>query len=130
LSVGLSHKDPGAGTTALLTLVSSAVIATFFMGWTTSPELAMALTGFFLGGVFPIMIGLAGVTMPGAAGTAVALAAGLGSLGGFLVPWLTGILATHTNLATALATLSLWLLVLVIASAVVSRRLFIGTELS
>ncbi len=121
LTLGLSHKEPGAGTTALLALVSSAVVAAFFGGWTTSPELAMALTGFFLGGVFPIMIGLAGVTMPGAAGTAVALAAGLGSLGGFLVPWLTGILAAHTDLAVALTSLSPWLLVLAIASAVIRR---------
>ncbi|MEE8164727.1 MAG: hypothetical protein V3T64_04090, partial [Myxococcota bacterium] len=124
LAFGLSHKEPGAGTTALLALVSSAVVAAFFVGWTTSPELAMALTGFFLGGVFPIMIGLAGVTMPGAAGTAVALAAGLGSVGGFLVPWLTGILANHTNLAVALVSLSPWLIVLAIASAVVRRRQF------
>ncbi len=120
--VGLSQKEPGAGTTALLALVSSAVVGAFFVGWTSPPEVAMALTGFFLGGVFPIMIGLAGVTMPGAAGTAVALAAGLGSVGGFLVPWLTGILATHTNLAVALASLSPWLLALAIASAVVRRR--------
>jgi fucose permease len=59
--------------------------------------------------------------MPGAAGTAVALAAGLGSLGGFLVPWLTGILAAHTDLAVALTSLSPWLLVLAIASAVIRR---------
>ena len=122
LMVGLSQKEPGAGTTALLALVSSAVVGAFFVGWTIPPEVAMALTGFFLGGVFPIMIGLAGVTMPGAAGTAVALAAGLGSVGGFLVPWLTGILATHTDLALALASLAPWLLMLAIASAVVRRR--------
>jgi fucose permease len=122
LAVGLSHKEPGAGTTALLALISSAVVAAFFVGWTTSPELAMALTGFFLGGVFPIMIGLAGVTMPGAAGTAVAFAAGLGSLGGFLIPWLTGILAAHTGLEAALTSLSPWLLVLAITSAAVHRR--------
>jgi fucose permease len=122
LTIGLSHKEPGAGITALLALISSAVVAAFFMGWTTSPELAMALTGFFLGGVFPIMIGLAGMTMPGSAGTAVALAAGLGSLGGFLIPWWTGIIAAHTNLAIALASLSPWLLLLAITSAIVRRR--------
>ncbi len=122
LTVGLSPRAPSAGTTGLLALVSTLIIVIFFMGWGLPPEAAMGLVGFFLGGVFPIMIGLAGMAYPHATGMAVALAAGIGSLGGFLIPWLTGVLATITSLGTALAALSIWLLLLVVLSTYVHRR--------
>lgn len=123
LSIGLSRRTPDAGMTALLALFASSVLgAYFFAGWSDLPELVTAMAGFFLGGVFPIMIGLAGMTLPGATGTAVGLAAGLGSLGGFFIPWLTGILATYQSLALALSTLSVWLLALVAATAFVQWR--------
>ena len=122
LAIGLAPRSPSAGTTALLASVSASVVATFFLGGSLPAEIAMLLIGLFLGGVFPIMIGLAGMTRPGATGLAVSLAAGLGSLGGFAIPWLTGILATSMNLAAALAMLSAWLLLLVIASVIVHHR--------
>ena len=80
----------------------------------------MAGIGFFLGGVFPVMIGLAGVAFPSSAGIAVGLAGGLGSLGGFVVPWLTGRIATDGGLGVALSTLAAWLGLLVVG-AFVSR---------
>jgi fucose permease len=87
----------------------------------------MAATGFFLGGVFPVMIGLAGRALPRKAGLAVGLAGGLGSLGGFVVPWITGELAGSGGLASALAALSGWLCLLVAGAAFVrSRRTTIG----
>ena len=57
------------------------------------------------------------------AGTAVGLAGGLGSLGGFIIPWLTGRLANDESLAAALTSLSLWLILLVVAAAIVRKRL-------
>jgi fucose permease len=122
LTIGLLPYEPSARMTSVLALASSGVVFGFFIGGIGSPEVAMSLAGLFLGGVFPIMIGLAGMTLPGATGKAVGLAAGVGSLGGFLVPWLTGMLATRTDLATALATLSLWLFTLVGAAAMVHHR--------
>ena len=82
----------------------------------------MAGTGFFLGGVFPVMIGIAGIALPRAAGTAAGLAGGLGSLGGFVIPWVTGKIASAGGLPFALSTLSLWLLVLV-GAAIAARSL-------
>jgi len=123
LAVGLSPRPVGAGTTAALASVSAVLMLFFGLGWIGIPELAMTAVGFFLGGVFPIMIGLAGIAMPTAAGTAVGLAGGLGSLGGFIIPWLTGRLANDESLAVALTSLSLWLMVLVIAAAIVRKRL-------
>ena len=85
----------------------------------------MADVGFCLGGVFPIMIGFAGIALPASAGTAVGLAGGLGSLGGFTVPWLTGRIANHGSegsLSIALATLGGWLALLVLAALFVRSR--------
>ena len=83
----------------------------------------MALIGFFLGGVFPVMIGLAGIAMPSKPGLAVGLAGGLGSLGGFIVPWLSGVIAQSTSLGFALATQGAWLSLLVAGAAVAHHRL-------
>jgi fucose permease len=122
MAIGLSPRAPSAGTTSLLALVSATVVCAFFSFGVPSVEWAMTITGFFLGGVFPIMIGMAGIARPQATGMAVALAAGLGSLGGFVIPWLTGIIATATDLGTALASLSIWLFLLVLTSAAIHRR--------
>lgn len=128
LAIGLSPRRAGPGTTAALAALGAGIVSAFGLGWIGPPELAMAAVGFCLGGVFPIMIGLAGIALPSSAGTAVGLAGGLGSLGGFVVPWLTGRIATQaTNapeagLSIALASLGAWLGLLVLAAAFVRRR--------
>lgn len=122
LGVGLSPRAPGAGTTALLAAVAAAIVFAFGLGWISPPELAMAGAGFFLGGVFPVMIGLAGQSLPDRTGLAVGLAGGLGSLGGFVVPWLTGGLAGTGGLSSALAALAGWLGLLVAGAAFARLR--------
>ncbi len=123
LAVGLSPRAPGAGATAALAAIAAGVVTLFGIGLVGAPIVAMALVGFFLGGVFPIMIGLAGIALPQRAGTAVGLAGGLGSLGGFAIPWLTGRVANAIGLGPALAGLGLWLLLLVAAALVARSRL-------
>lgn len=122
LAVGFAPRAPGAGTTASLAAIAAVIVLGFGLGWISPPELAMAGTGFFLGGVFPVMIGLAGQTLPRKAGLAVGLAGGLGSLGGFVVPWITGELAGSGGLPRALAALSGWLCLLVAGAAFVRMR--------
>ena len=122
LVIGLSPRAPGAGTTALLAAVAATAVLAFGLGWIRTPEIAMATSGFFLGGVFPVMIGLAGMAMPSSAGTAVGLAGGLGSLGGFVVPWFTGHIAGRVGLSIAIASLAGWLGLLVAAAAVARLR--------
>lgn len=122
LTIGSSPRTPGAGTIAFLAAFAAALVLAFGLGWIGSPELAMAGIGFFLGGVFPVMIGLAGIALPSSAGTAVGLAGGLGSLGGFIVPWLTGQIATNSGLGVALTTLAGWLALLVAAAAFIRSR--------
>ena len=122
LAVGFASKSAGAGTTASLAAVAALIVLGFGSGWIGPPELAMALVGFFLGGVFPVMIGLAGIALPSSPGTAVGLAGGLGSLGGFVVPWVSGHVANQAGLPTALSSLSFWLLLLVAAAGFASTR--------
>ncbi len=122
LAVGFAPRAPGAGTTASLAAIAAVIVLGFGLGWISPPELAMAGTGFFLGGVFPVMIGLAGQTLPRKAGLAVGLAGGLGTLGGFVVPWITGELAGSGGLPRALAALSGWLCLLVAGAAFVRMR--------
>ena len=87
-----------------------------------SPEFAMAAIGLVLGGVFPVMIGLAGTTLPSSPATALGLAGGLGSAGGFVVPWVTGRVAADVGLPFAFASLAGWLLLLAVAAAAVRFR--------
>ena len=122
LAIGFSPRPIGAGILSAFAAVAALLIMAFGGGLIGSPEVAMAGVGFFLGGVFPVMIGLAGIAFPSSAGTAVGLAGGLGSLGGFVVPWLTGRLANGIGLSLALASLGVWLLALAAAAAFVRTR--------
>ncbi len=71
-----------------------------------SLELWLAVVGLALGGVFPLMVTLAGQRVPHAPGMATGLVAGLGSLGGFAIPWLVGALAEYRGTAAAVASLA------------------------
>lgn len=119
LASGLSARSPGAGTTAISALLSAGLVFGFGFGILEIPELAMAATGLVLGGVFPVMIGLAGQSLPSSPATAVGLAGGLGSLGGFVIPWWTGRVASANGLPFAIASLAGWLLLLLAAAVLV-----------
>jgi FHS family glucose/mannose:H+ symporter-like MFS transporter len=117
LASGLSSRSPGAGATAVSALLAAGIILAFGLGLLEVPELAMATTGLVLGGVFPVMIGLAGQSLPSSPATAVGLAGGMGSLGGFVIPWYTGQLARSSGLPFAITSLGGWLLLLLVATA-------------
>jgi len=68
------------------------------------------------------MIGLAGQTLPSSPATAVGLAGGLGSLGGFIIPWLTGQFASKNGLPVAISSLAGWLALLFCAALAVRFR--------
>ena len=122
LGAGLAPNSPGAGWTAILAAAATGVILAFEVDSFGPPEFAMAIVGLLLGGVFPVMIGLAGKTLPASPATALGIAGGLGSLGGFVVPWVTGRLASEIDLPFAFASLAGWLLLLTAAAAAVRFR--------
>jgi fucose permease len=84
-------------------------------------EAVFFAVGCALGCVYPLMIALAGQRFPDAPGTAAGVAAGVGALGGFTVPWLTGALGDAVDAGFAVASLALWSL-LIAASAAAARR--------
>jgi fucose permease len=122
LASGFAPRSPGAGITAVFAFIGAGIILAFGLGWVGYPEISMATAGIVLGGVFPVMVGLAGQSLPASPATAVGLAGGLGSLGGFVIPWCTGELARSSGLPFAITTLSAWLLLLVAAALVARSR--------
>lgn len=88
-------------------LAAVAIAAGVSLAWSRI-EVLLALTGFALGGVFPLLVALAGRRTPHATGTSVALVAGVGSAGGFAAPWLTGVLGDAAGIGVAVGALALW----------------------
>ncbi len=90
-------------------------------GAVPSPELVFGAVGLALGCVYPLAVALVGQRFPDARGMATGLTAGAGALGGFVVPWLHGAIGDRFGVNTAVATLSLWSL-LVGCAALLARR--------
>lgn len=77
--------------------------------------------GFALGPVFPLTLALAAQRFPHTLGSVIGLAAGAGSIGCFVVPWLTGALGDQVGIAFALKWLSVWALAIALGGAVILR---------
>ena len=90
------------------------------LAW-SAVEALFAIVGFSLGGVFPLLVALAGRRTPQAPATGVAVVAGLGSAGGFVAPWLTGSLGDAVGIQLAIASLALWCAAIAIASTLAER---------
>lgn len=78
-------------------------------------ELLLGGVGLAMGALFPLFVALAGQAVPEARGAAVAVVVGLGAGGGFVLPWLLGLLGdargpmgvmVGSTLACAAATLA------------------------
>lgn len=85
------------------------------------PELMAGAAGLALGGVFPVMIAIAGQN-EAARGTSIAMVAGLGSIGGFAIPWLTGALGDTFGIAATMQSLALWCVGITIGATILLRR--------
>jgi len=85
-------------------------------------ELMMGACGLALSCVFPLMIALAGQLVPEAPGKAVGFVAGLGSVGGFTVPLLTGAIADATDIGLAIGSLAFWCALITAAGWLAYRR--------
>ena len=103
----------GVASAALLAATSALPIAPL--------ELALFSAGTALGSVYPLMIALAGQRFPSARGTAAGLVAGAGALGGFAVPWLTGMTGDAAGIGVGLGSLALWCAAIAAAAALARR---------
>jgi fucose permease len=72
-----------------------------------APELAFVAAGLALGVVFPLVVAFAGAAAPERRAAAVGLVVGAGSLGGFVLPWLTGVLGDRFGARGAVGALAL-----------------------
>ena len=85
-------------------------------------EILYFCVGFSLGPVFPVTIALAGQRFPGSLGSVVGLAVGAGSIGCFVVPWLTGAIGDQTGIVIAMKWLTGWAVVIALGGVVIRRR--------
>ena len=108
---------PAASAAAIAATVLAAGVA---LQW-SSIEVLVCVLGFALGGVFPLLIALAGRRTPHAIGSAVGLVAGLGSLGGFVIPWSTGLVGDHAGIAAGIGSLAFWCVVICCSAALAER---------
>ncbi len=84
-------------------------------------EVLYFCVGFALGPVFPVTIALAGQRFPKSLGAVVSLSVGVGSMGCFVVPWLTGALGDRAGIVFALQWLSVWAIAIALGGAVIRR---------
>lgn len=86
--------------------------------WTPRMEWTFGVVGVALGPVFPLLVALAGRSLPARPGLATGCLAGVGSLGGFTIPWLAGAIGDRAGVGAAIGTLVAAALLLTIAAAV------------
>ena len=80
------------------------------------------LCGLVLAGVFPALVTLTGTAFPHHRGTAIGIAVGAGSFGGFVLPWIVGAVGDWAGIRIALASLALGCLAL--AAVALALRAF------
>lgn len=101
-------------------IAGGALVVGVGSGW-HAVEAVFGAVGFALGGIFPLLVALAGRRTPQAPATGVAVVAGLGSAGGFAIPWLTGALGDAAGIAVAMGSLALLCAVLGAAAMLAER---------
>jgi fucose permease len=76
-------------------------------------ELVVGAAGLALGLVFPVFVALTAQRFPEARGTATGIVTGAGAAGGFVVPWLTGVIGDARGVDDAFLSLAGWCAALV-----------------
>jgi fucose permease len=120
LAFALRAPPEDARLAAIAASVAAVVLGLAVTLQWSSVEAFVGLVGFALAGVFPLLIALAGRRTPDATGRAVGLVGGLGSLGGFVIPWSTGLVGDRMGIALAIGSLVFWCIVLA-CSAIIAE---------
>lgn len=103
IAVGAGMRFPRWLTPVRLVSICLAVAAAGALILVASPGiigltiLAMAFLGFSFGPVYPTTIASLSTQFPQSSSAATSMAAGLGSLGGMIVPWMQGIVLVYTG---------------------------------
>jgi len=100
------RRPVGEGGLALMGAGGAAALGLGIVtGWSELWAWLLA-AGFALGGVFPLTVTLAGRHAPGSTGTTTGIVMGVGSLGGFALPWIAGGLGDRFGVAGAMGSLA------------------------
>lgn len=120
LTLATLRGSRGAGSLAAFASLAALIVAaaTIFR-WSTI-ELFYLASGATIGAIFPLLVALTAQRFPHARGTSAGLAIGVGSIGGFAVPWLTGALGDAVGVNAAIGSLVVWPALIAVIAA--SRR--------
>jgi fucose permease len=88
-----------SGAAAAVALAAAAML------WTPRVEWVFGLAGLTLGPVFPLLVALGARSLPARPGLATGVLTGVGSLGGFVLPWLAGAVGDRGGVDVSIATL-------------------------
>lgn len=86
-------------------LASALVLTLGAALWTPRVEWLFAAAGLVIGPVFPLVVALGARSLPARPGLATGCLMGLGSLGGFTLPWLAGAVGDRAGVSAAFAVL-------------------------
>ncbi len=111
LQSGIDDARPAAFAGVVAGIAIAAGVAFAWM----QLELLLGVVGLAMGGVFPLLVALGG-RRAHATGIGVAVVAGLGSAGGFVVPWATGLVGDTAGVSAGISTLALWCGLVVLAA--------------
>lgn len=103
----LALPRAGEGTLATSGLLAGLLLGASVAASLQSLQAAMLCVGLALSCVYPLVIALAGQRNPGAEGTAAGVVAGVGALGGFAIPLLTGALGDRLGVRSAFGSIAL-----------------------
>jgi fucose permease len=120
LVAALGHGD--ARVVEVGGVASALLLAGAIASSTTAVGVSLFCIGAALGGIYPVVIALAGQRAPGAEGSAAGLVAGLGGIGGFVVPWLTGALGDRAGIAIAYGSVAFWCILAAVGAFIAHRQ--------
>jgi fucose permease len=126
LVAALGHGD--ARVVEVGGVASALLLAGAIASSTTAVGISLFCVGAALGGIYPVVIALAGQRAPGAEGSAAGLVAGLGGIGGFVVPWLTGALGDRAGIAIAYGSVAFWCILAAVGAFIAHRQRSIAGE--
>jgi fucose permease len=108
LALAALHGAGRAGLLVVTGCVAASIVAAATISRWSSVELFYLAVGASMGAIFPLVVALTAQRFPHARGTSAGLAIGVGSTGGFAVPWLTGALGDASGVTAAVASLAIW----------------------
>lgn len=117
--LALQRRSPNALLLAMCGAAGALVICT--SAWRSWPLVAtLGAAGLALGPVYPLMMALTGRRFASTSGTALGLVGGAGALGGFVLPWLAGMIGDALAVRFAIGALGSCALLIVLAARVLS----------